>query len=199
MESRRTNRPHQWAMDGVLGGISGGAGTVVMSGLMLLAQRAGLLGEPPPQKITRRFLRWLGLPRRGRLEVVSSLFSHLAFGVVAGGLYGLLAPRRAHRLVRISTGLAFGSAVWALSYAGWVPALGIMPSPSRDRPGRPLSMVAAHWLYGVTLSFLYAELSEGCALSGGSAGKGSGRSIVPPLFSLPLLTVSSGPQHQAES
>jgi hypothetical protein len=41
--------------------------------------------------------------------------------------------------------------VWALSYQGWVPALGILPPASRDQPGRQWTMVAAHVVYGVVL------------------------------------------------
>ena len=44
--------------------------------------------------------------------------------------------------------------VWIASYVGWVPAAGLMPRPSRDRPGRPTSMVLAHWIFGGTLGFL---------------------------------------------
>jgi hypothetical protein len=44
-----------------------------------------------------------------------------------------------------------------LSYAGWIPTLGILPEPSRDRKDRVASMVTAHLVYGVTLDRLLGE------------------------------------------
>jgi len=43
------------------------------------------------------------------------------------------------------------SLVWFVSYQGWVPALGLLPPAHRDRPGRPATMLIAHWVYGATL------------------------------------------------
>ena len=45
--------------------------------------------------------------------------AHFAFGVGAGALYGLLAPRR----FREGTGIAYAGLIWATSYLGWLPAL----------------------------------------------------------------------------
>jgi hypothetical protein len=41
--------------------------------------------------------------------------------------------------------------VWLGSYAGWIPALDLLPPPDRDRRGRPPSMIVAHWVYGAAL------------------------------------------------
>jgi hypothetical protein len=51
-------------------------------------------------------------------------------------------------------GVAFGSGVWLVSYMGWVPWLQIMPPAHEDRPGRPQTMLAAHWVYGGVLGAL---------------------------------------------
>ena len=51
-------------------------------------------------------------------------------------------------------GAVYGLGVWAVSYKGWIPALGILPPPERDRPGRPVIMVAAHVVYGLVLGAL---------------------------------------------
>jgi hypothetical protein len=37
----------------------------------------------------------------------------------------------------VSLGVSHGLAVYALSFKGWIPALEILPSPQRDRPGGP--------------------------------------------------------------
>ena len=51
-------------------------------------------------------------------------------------------------------GVVYGLGVWAVSYKGWIPALGILPPPERDQPGRPVIMVAAHVVYGLVLGAL---------------------------------------------
>ena len=72
-----------------------------------------------------------------------------AFGIGIGGVFGVM-----HRGIRVHPvlgGIIFATLVWATSYQGWVPALGIMPPASRDEPGRPMTMVLAHWVYGAIL------------------------------------------------
>jgi hypothetical protein len=76
---------------------------------------------------------------------------HLGFGMASGALYALV-ERRARRLAPAPlAGMAFGTLIWAASYAGWIPALRIMPPPDDDHPGRVATMVAAHWVYGGVL------------------------------------------------
>lgn len=141
------------------GAVDGSVATLVMSGIMLAAGRAGLMGRMPPRKITewllRRFRPWTIPSRRTRWL---SALAHLGFGAGAGALYGagtIRGPARGARAVALGT--AYGAAIWAVSYAGWVPALGIMPPPRRDRPGRPPVMFAAHLVYGAVLGWLTAD------------------------------------------
>lgn len=146
---------------------AGVAATVAMSGLMLVAQRAGLLGRSPPRHIVEHGLARLHLRRkvpRTERQLLAAL-AHLGFGASQGALYAALHTWFGPRLPRsrsqrggasrpptAATGVPFALLVWATSYAGWIPALGILPSPSRDRPGRPLSMVLAHVVYGAVLA-----------------------------------------------
>ena len=118
---------------------------------MALAASAHLLGEPPPKKITRAAMR-RALPAAARSEVpldVASVAMHLGFGAAMGAIYSVVLGERRPSLL---TGVAFGTAVWAVSYAGWVPAMGIMPTPDEDRSGRPMSMVVSHWAFGASLA-----------------------------------------------
>jgi hypothetical protein len=148
--------------------LSGLVATAAMSAAMLAAQKSGLLGRMPPRRITDRFLDLAGVgrttpePARRALAAVS----HFAFGGACGALLGIASEvyrarvgkgsaRRA-RTPLIAAGLAYGTAIWAVSYAGWVPAVGAMPAPPRDRPGRQPSMVLAHWIYGAVLGRLLA-------------------------------------------
>jgi hypothetical protein len=125
---------------------------VFMSGVMIAAQRLGLMGEMPPEKITARLLDRAGWKSRSRRsqDLLSALL-HLGFGGAGGALFAL-AERRPHPpLPTVPAGILFGCAVWLVSYQGWVPALRIMAPPSRDRPGRPQAMLAAHLVYGAVL------------------------------------------------
>lgn len=121
-----------------------------MTAVMLGAQRLGRLGRMPPARIADAGLDAAGAeeaPAPVRRATTAAL--HLGFGAAAGALYAWGSARLGRR--GPLAGAAFGTAVWAASYAGWVPALGILPPPHRDRPGRPASMILAHWVYGAAL------------------------------------------------
>ncbi len=140
----------------LLSGVAAGAAaTGVMSLAMLGAQRAGLLGEPPPRRLTRIVLSPLGpLRPRGRALDAAALVAHFGFGAGLGALFSLLPVRARSRF----GGTLFGGVAWAVNYAGWLPRLGLMPPPSRDRPGRPSSMLAAHLVFGASLAVLHRKL-----------------------------------------
>lgn len=131
------------------------AATVVMSLELTLAKGLGLLGEPPPKKLTRKMLHLAG-HRPSRLALyAATTAAHLAYGAGAGALYAM-SRRRGPR-----AGVAFGVAVWAASYLGWIPKVGLMPPPSRDRIGRPTSMVLAHVVFGGALDRTLRALERG--------------------------------------
>ncbi len=153
----------------LLGASAGVAATLAMSGLMLMAQRAGLLGRSPPRHIVERALARAHVRRRlsPRHRQGLAAIAHLGFGASQGALYAVLHQWLGRRLGRqrpgpitptAATGVPFGLLVWAASYAGWIPAFGILPAPSRDRPGRPASMVLAHVVYGATLAYTLRKL-----------------------------------------
>lgn len=134
------------------GGIGGGVATAAMSAVMLAAQRAGLLGRHPPEHIAERALHIAGIHKPSEeTQDALATFLHFAFGMGMGALFGVLQRRVRVPIGGAPLGIVFGSLVWAVSYKGWIPAFGIMPPPERDRPGRPQSMVLAHWVYGGTL------------------------------------------------
>lgn len=128
------------------GAAAGLVATGAMSAVMLAARRAGLLGRQPPEAIVRRTGRLLGAEPRAPLAGVLGAAAHVAFGAGTGAAYALL-PRRGP-----GTAVALALAVWAVSYEGWVPALGALPPAHRDRPDRPLVMVAAHVVHGLVLA-----------------------------------------------
>jgi hypothetical protein len=148
----RTNAPWRPA---VAGAAEGTVATLAMSAVMLGAREAGWLGEPPPRKITWHALRRATGPFRAwRVRDPASALTHLAFGAGAGALFEAGYASWGRRGAGPLAGAAFGAAVWLVSYAGWVPALDILPAPHRDRPGRQGWMLAAHLVYGAVLGAL---------------------------------------------
>lgn len=119
----------------------------------------------PPRKITDHLLHVFGVKHKTPRVVRSALatMNHFGFGASCGALFAVghaLVARRVRPPVlgTVAAGVGFGTMVWAVSYAGWVPALGVMPRPTRDRFGRPASMVVAHWIFGGVLGALVARL-----------------------------------------
>ena len=137
------------------------AGTVTMSMGLLIARKAGLLGRYPPEQITVTALDAGGaggMDSRAQQALAGAL--HLGFGGSLGIGFGLL--RRRLRLPSPpAPGMAFGALVWLISYKGWLPALGLMPPPERDKPTRPPMMVLAHLVYGATLDLVMSRGDAG--------------------------------------
>jgi hypothetical protein len=136
-------------VDGVLGGT---VGTIGMSGLMLAAGKMGLMGEQPPDKIAGAALDTAGVHGRDEEEQdAAATLLHFGFGIGCGALFGLLHRRLPFRVPGALHGMLFAAIIWAISYQGWIPALGIMPPASEDHPDRPRVMFLAHLLYGALL------------------------------------------------
>lgn len=136
----------------------GVAATGAMSLVMLAAGRLGLMGEQPPDRITDRMLSRLWPFRSEEETDLAASAAHVAFGGGAGIVFAVL--RRLAPALRLpGAGIGFALLVWLISYAGLIPALGIMPPPNRDRPGRAPTMIAAHVVYGLVLGRLTAALA----------------------------------------
>ncbi|MBW3625283.1 MAG: DUF1440 domain-containing protein [Armatimonadetes bacterium] len=81
-----------------------------------------------------------------------SALSHLGYGAFWGALYGLWSGNKNKNIAR---GMAFGLGVWAIGYAGWVPALGILNPPHREHRNREVRLLLAHLVYGAALAAFY--------------------------------------------
>ena len=135
------------------GALAGAVATGAMSGWMLAGQLTGTHGEQPPKRLVRRLSRRIGLParRRGTGTRLATAAAHLGFGMSCGAVYALAVPRSTP-----TRGVAFALGVWAGSYAGWIPALGLLPPPSKDNPRRAWTIATAHVVYGGVLGRLLA-------------------------------------------
>ena len=136
--------------------VAGVIGTVPMTAAMFTAQKLGLLGKMPPAKITDELLAQADIPASRPQRRVLTTLAHLGFGAGCGAAYALLRPGRPSLRRAATEGVVFATGVWAASYAGWIPALGIMPPPEDDRPDRQISMVIAHWIFGAVTGVVVA-------------------------------------------
>ena len=139
----------------VSGSARGLVATAAMSVPMLVAGRAGVMGTLPPKRITEEAAESAGFEEAGETERnLASTAAHLGFGASMGAIFYLLRGRLRPPGPSVAHGLGYGLVVWAVSYKGWVPALGILPPPERDRPGRRRTNVLAHLVYGAVLGLL---------------------------------------------
>lgn len=104
----------------------------------------------PPEHITERALAKTGMDHGAPGEHGSlSMLAHFAFGATAGSFYAPLAQRlRPHPILG---GVAYGLAVWAASYLGWLPAAGLYRSALREPARRNLMIIGAHVVWGAVL------------------------------------------------
>ena len=138
---------------GLADAASGAIATVAMSAVMIVGDRAGLLGEPPPTTVTRAALREAGVQQPSEAAGLMAPLAHLWFGAQGGIAFGVI-RRSVPSVPGGILGVLFGLGVYGVSYKGWIPALGILPPPEEDRPGRPAVMIAAHVVYGLLLGWL---------------------------------------------
>jgi uncharacterized membrane protein YagU involved in acid resistance len=149
------------------GVVAGGLATVCMSLLMLGSKKLGVQGEHPPKRIVEAALSATGdtqPPLQKVLPLAAAV--HVGFGMAAGGVFALIQQKFHLKKMPILQGAGYGLLVWAVSYKGWIPALGILPPAERDRPGRVKTMIAAHLVYGAVLAGrLHRKLKDGTITS----------------------------------
>ncbi len=145
------------AVGGTLGGV---IGSMVMAVPVFAARSSGLMGTPPPERIVEGLLDRAGVRLDAEAEDRLAVVAHLGFGATAGALYGVAAPRVRSMTTAVAMGLIYATGIYAVSYAGWVPALRLLPPPDRDDPSRQVAMLLAHWMYGTTLAIATQVASQ---------------------------------------
>ena len=130
-------------MDVVRGALAGAVATAPMTAVMLAGRRS--VGTQPPKRIVERAEEALDVrPPEPVTDALASA-AHLGMGVTIGAVYGLL-PKG------IPSAVGLTAAVYAASYQGWIPAAGILPPASDDKPDRPAVMIAAHAMFALALA-----------------------------------------------
>lgn len=135
------------ALLGVLAGI---AATVAMTATMRRLQ--AMLPDDERYPLPPREIVDHSIPDSDERNARSrTLLAHFGFGGLTGALFALLPPMR-------ELGIAYGLGVWAMSYLGWIPAARIL-APAYHHPlRRNLLMIAAHVVWGLTLSKSLKEM-----------------------------------------
>ena len=102
----------------------------------------------PPEKITEQITRRVkpDKPANKQERRALSLLFHFGYGAGAGVLYGLLAKRLP--LPSLLKGPLYALLLWAGSYLGWLPLMGISQSAPSQPLRRNLLMIVAHLLWG---------------------------------------------------
>ena len=153
------------------GAVAGAVGTVVMSTLMLTAQRAGMLGEQPPRKLSDAVLDAVADGRADeRTRRLGTACIHLGIGATAAALHQVGRHAAGHPRPAGVWGGGLGAAFWALNYGLIAPAIGLMSPPDRDRPGRAPVMLAANVIWGAVSTVVADRL-----VHRGERGRGSPR------------------------
>ncbi len=156
-EFKRSRNMEEYAVRPALSGL---VATSAMSSVLGIARKMGLLGTPPPKRITASALRKMGhSPSSAPTPLFRATWiaAHLGYGAFCGVLYHPV--RRSIHLHRYLSGLAFGLFVWAASYLGMLPALGLYPRADRDKNARTASMIVGHIVFGIALAESNARLS----------------------------------------
>ena len=147
------------------GTIAGAAATLPMTALMVYMHRRIPPGERrmlPPKQVAGKVASEAGaedlVDREDELLATTGV-THFGYGAAMGGAYASVAPYI--DLPAELKGTAFGLAVWAGSYLGWLPAAGIRPPATRRPASENAMMVASHIVYGIVLGKLVESLDGG--------------------------------------
>ena len=136
------------------GTLAGFVATVPMTIFMLATQRFLPKRQQyrlPPEMITSELAHRTHIRHRLSKQQIlaATTVSHFGYGAAMGAAYGPLQQRVP--LPPIAQGVLFGIVVWAASYLGLLPALGISASSHREPVRRNLMMIAAHVVWGAAM------------------------------------------------
>ncbi|MCC6493157.1 MAG: hypothetical protein IT424_09055 [Pirellulales bacterium] len=147
----------------VRGAVAGLVATAPMTWTMKVAERLPTepwRGRLPPRQITDRMLDKSGLDQHVDEDATKALAiaAHYAFGAAAGSLAAAAIVRSP--LPAPVTGSAVGLGVWAASYLGWLPLVGLRRNATQEPAWCNLQMVTAHLVWGAAAGWLFNAVPE---------------------------------------
>ena len=142
--------------------IAGSLATLPMTGTMVALHRMLPPEEQyplPPREITMNVaeVSGAGAPKSEDQQHELTLVAHYAYGAAAGAGYAIVAGVPGPAVLK---GIGYGLGVWAISYLGWLPAVGLLPSATEQPQGRNAVMIAAHVVWGAALGVVTDALSK---------------------------------------
>jgi uncharacterized membrane protein YagU involved in acid resistance len=157
MVQNQSNLQNQPGLSWLSGTCAGFAGTLPMTIFMLLTQRflpRDQRYDLPPEIITKELASRAHVRHHmNKIEVlVATTFSHFGYGAALGSLYAPLLKRLP--LPGIIKGMLFGLFIWAGSYFGLLPLLGMSESGHREPGRRNIMMIAAHLIWGSSMGLI---------------------------------------------
>jgi uncharacterized membrane protein YagU involved in acid resistance len=140
----------------------------------------------PPRQVVENTTAKAGVRHEMTAEQRRELFmlAHFGYGAGVGALYGPLARRLV--LPPVVSGIAYGLGVWAASYLGYLPALGLYKRPEHEPSGRHGMLIAGHVVWGATLGLMTALLDRRRAENPSAPGTGVAP-LSPPMRTSPPL------------
>jgi hypothetical protein len=150
------SRPLSFATRLLLGGIAGCVATLPMTATIRAIHRRLPSHErypATPRELIVSTAEAVGARLSEEPARDLTLSAHYAYGAAAGALIAAALPRPS-----LPAGAAAGTAVWAASYLGWIPAAGLL-KPATEHPARRNAMmIAAHLVWGAALAATLREL-----------------------------------------
>jgi uncharacterized membrane protein YagU involved in acid resistance len=154
------------ALAGAAGGLAGGTAMTVM--ITQVAPRVAPQSMLPSTPAPIKFVRWTERATGHRRalsqgeEKGAGLAAHALFSAASGAAYALARTRLAPvaALPTPAAGVAFGLLVWAATFQGALPALGVMPRTTDHRPRRWPAPLMGHSLFGVVTAVV-TEKAQG--------------------------------------
>jgi uncharacterized membrane protein YagU involved in acid resistance len=145
----------------LIGAFAGLVATVPMTVVMKLLHKGLPKREQyplPPRSVTMKVASKVGIKDSldEKEKYVLTAVSHFAYGTATGALYAPLAKSISKS--PFIEGASWGLAVWAGSYLGWLPAMGIL-RPATEHPLRRTAvMITAHLVWGGVVGLLVDKL-----------------------------------------
>lgn len=133
------------------GALAGFMGTAPMTVFMLLTQRFLPKGQQyalPPEIIIKELAHRMHIRQHmdKKLILAATLISHFAYGATMGVLFSPIDKKLP--LPAAVKGILFGLFVWAASYLGLLPLIGMSESGQSEPVRRNLLMIGAHVVWG---------------------------------------------------
>jgi uncharacterized membrane protein YagU involved in acid resistance len=151
-------------MNHVLAGAAAGVVATVPMTIVMETLHDRLPGEVPrplpPREIAEGLAVKFGVNRTLSERDIENLTLalHVGYAAFTGAVFSLMAPRRTGP--GLASGAIFGLGVWATSYLGWLPALGVRQPVTYDPLPRTGLMIAAHLTWGTVAGLVFAAVTS---------------------------------------